>query len=54
MRFGGNLNSLDKSADLTLSLDSFIETLGIPTTLKEGKPLVSVDSTVITFASKPS
>jgi hypothetical protein len=54
MRFGGNEKSLQRSADLTLSFASFMEALAIPTTLKEGKPLVRVDSTCTILASIPS
>ena len=51
---GGNLNLFVRSADLTLSFDSWIEELASPTIEKLGSPFVNVASTSTQVASSPS
>ena len=48
---GGNLKSFKSRADFTLSFDSFILVLTIPTIVKLGIPFVNVASTSIIVAS---
>jgi len=51
---GGNLKPLVNKADFTLSFDSLILVLIIPTIVKVGNPFVKVDSTSIHIASMVS
>ena len=51
---GGIIKLFVKSADLTLSLDSWISLPAKPTTENEGKAFVNVASTTITCALTPS